>query len=101
MKLRVEFVDAARAIVIRVKGRIVGLFAEDLRSLVARCHVSMRIIVDLSQVSFIDSIGEDVLSWLGRLGVTFVADSAYALDTCERLRLQQLRRRSWAGRYKV
>jgi hypothetical protein len=84
----------AKATTIRMEGRFVEKFAEDARELVTRCKIPSRVVVDLSEVSFVDSIGEEVLSFLGRIGVKFVAESAYALDVCDRLKLPLLRKRS-------
>jgi hypothetical protein len=92
--LRIEFQDVANAMTMRMEGRFVGRFAEDARDLVARCKIPSRVVVNLSEVSFVDSVGEEVLSWLGRIGVKFVAESAYALDVCDRLKLPLLRKRS-------
>lgn len=92
--LRIEFQDVANATTIRMEGRFVGRFAEDARELVTRCKIPSKVVVNLSEVSFVDSIGEETLSWLGRIGVRFVADSSYALDVCDRLKLPLLRKRS-------
>ena|SRR6266567_8532704 len=85
--LRIEFQDAANAMAIRMEGRFVDRFAEEARELVTRCDFPSKLVVDLSEVSFVDAVGEDVLAWLGRIGAKFVADSAYSLDVCERLHL--------------
>jgi hypothetical protein len=45
------------------------------------------LVVDLTDVTFIDSAGEAVLSFFSRLGAKFVALDAYMLDVCERLHL--------------
>jgi hypothetical protein len=93
--LRIEFQnDVANATTIRMEGRLVGTFAEDARELVARCKIPSKVVVNLSEVSFVDSIGEETLSCLGRIGVKFVAESAYARDVCDRLKLPVLRKRS-------
>lgn len=85
--LRVEFRDAANTLTIGIEGRLVGTFAEEARTLVARCNVPRALVVDLSDVTYVDSAGEEVLSWLGQLGARFVAESSYAQDVCERLHL--------------
>jgi len=48
----------------------------------------MRLVVDLTDVTFIDSVGEEVLSFFGRFGAEFAASTSYALDVCERLHLR-------------
>jgi hypothetical protein len=67
---------------------MVGPYAEDARSALAHRRLPPSIIVDLSDVAFVDSFGEQVLLWLGRLGATFVADNVYARSVCEDLHLQ-------------
>lgn len=85
--LKVEFHEEGKVLTLRMEGRFVGQFAEDARELVARCKIPAELMVDLSEVSFVDAVGEEVLSWLGRIGGFFLAESAYSLDVCERLRL--------------
>ena len=85
--LRVEFHDAANALTMQMEGRLAGTFAEETRALVMRCKVPRTLVVDLSEVTFVDSIGEELLAWLGRIGGEFIAESSYSLDVCERLHL--------------
>ena len=47
----------------------------------------------MSEVTYVDSIGEQVLDWLGRTG-EFVAENSYARDVCERLNLVLVRVRN-------
>ncbi len=99
--LRVEFQDIAEAIVIRMEGRFVGRFALNLRELVVRCRIPSNILVNMSEVTLIDSIGEGVLIWLSQIGIKFIADGDYALGICERLNLPLLQKRAWAARHRV
>ena len=85
--LRVEMRDTTNAVVMKVEGRFVGEYAEYARSLVTRCNTDMKLVVDLTEVTAVDSIGEEVLSFFGRLGAEFVADNVYASYVCERLKL--------------
>ena len=48
-------------------------------------------VVDLTDVTFIDSVGEEVLSFFGRFGAEFAASTSYTLDVCERLDLRLAR----------
>ncbi len=89
---KVEFHEAGPELTMRMEGRFVAEHAEDTRDLFTRCKASTGLIVDLSDVTFVDAVGEEVLLWLGRLGGLFVADSAYSLDICERLHLPLARR---------
>lgn len=92
--LRVEFQETENATTIRMEGRFVSQFAEDTRELVTRCDFPSKLFVDLTEVSFVDTVGENVLTWLGRIGVKFVTESAYSLDVCERLHLPLARKRA-------
>jgi hypothetical protein len=85
--LRVEMHDVANALVMKLEGRFIGEYAEYARSLVTRCKTELRLIVDLAEVTAIDSTGEEVLSFFGRLGAEFIADNVYARYLCERLHL--------------
>ncbi len=86
--LRVEFNhDANGTLFVRLQGRLVGPYAEDARITLARYQVPPTIIVDLSEVTFIDPLGEEVLLWLGRMGSEFVTENVYARSVCERLQL--------------
>lgn len=87
--LRVEMRDSECDLIIRLEGRLTGDGAEHVRTLVTHCHAEMRLVVDLTEVTFIDAVGEKVLSFLKRFGAEFVADTAYTLDFCERLHLPQ------------
>ncbi len=87
--LRVEFDhDGNGTLTVRLQGRLVGLYAEDARVTPARYQVPAAIMVDLSDVTFVDPFGERVLLWLGRLGAKFVAVNVYTRSICERLQLQ-------------
>ncbi len=85
--LRVEFQNAPDTLILRMEGRLVGTFAEEVRKLVARCSIPWKLVVDMSEVTFVDTVGEQVLAWLGRIGARFVAESSYPRDVCERLNL--------------
>jgi hypothetical protein len=88
--LRVEFNhDGNGTLFVRLQGRLVGPYAEDARTTLARYQVPPTIVVDLSE----DSLGEEVLLWLGRMGSEFVADNVYARSVCERLQLHISQRR--------
>src|ERR1700677_2282065 len=85
--LRVEFQDIGVTVTMRLEGRFVGAFAEDTRDLVTRCKIPPRLVVNLSEMTFVDAIGEGVLLWLARIGGEFVAENCYPLHVCERLHL--------------
>jgi len=85
--LRVEVQDAGNSVTMRLEGRFIGPFAMDTRDLVTRCKIPLRLVVNLSEVMFVDVAGEEVLLWLARIGGEFVAENCYPLHVCERLHL--------------
>ncbi len=91
--LRVEMHDAVNAFVVKLQGRFTGDDADHIRSLVTRSNITLRLLVDLTDVTFIDSVGESALQFFGRMGAEFIATNSYALDICERLGLPLARRR--------
>jgi hypothetical protein len=72
---------------LRLEGRFTGEYAEQTRMLTTRCRNGTRFVVDLTDVEFIDAVGEDVLSFFGRFGAELIAPTSYTLDVCERLNL--------------
>ena len=92
--LRVELQEAGNSLTMRVEGRFVGPFAKDARDLVTRCKIPLRLVVNLSEVTFVDLMGEEVLLWLARIGGEFVAENSYPLHVCERLHLPMAPKRS-------
>jgi len=91
--LRIEMHNSVNDLIIRLEGRFTGDGADQVRTLVMRRHADLRLVVDLTEVTFIDAVGEEVLAFLKRFGAEFVADTAYTLDFCERLRLPLARKR--------
>ena len=85
--LRFEIRNSGETWHIMLEGRLTGDDAEHVRTQITRCPVSVKLIVDLTEVVFIDNVGEQVLSFLARLGAVFVAPNSYMLDMCERLNL--------------
>jgi len=73
-----------------MEGRLVGDWAEQARFLVTREVVPQGLIVDLSDLSYVDSLGERLLKWLASVGAKFVAGNVYTAGICERLRLPPL-----------
>ena len=85
--LRIEMHHTVDALTIRLQGRFTGQGAEQVRTLVTHSRIEKKLIIDLVDVMFIDAVGEEVLSFLKRLGAEFVAETSYCLDVCERLLL--------------
>lgn len=89
--LRVETQQSADTLTFKLEGRLTGEGAEHVRTLVTRGDGEMLLVIDLTEVLYIDAVGEQVLSLLQRLGARFVAETAYPLDICERLHLPLVR----------
>jgi hypothetical protein len=85
--LRAEMHDSENVLNLKLEGRFTGDDAENTRMLIARCCDGMKLVVDLTEVTFIDHVGESVLAFFGRFRAEFIAQTSYALDICERLSL--------------
>ena len=85
--LRVETQELDGALICRLEGRFTGKGAEEVRTLVTHCDSILELVVDLTDVMFIDAIGEQVLLFVKRFGAQFVAETSYSRDVCERLQL--------------
>ena len=92
MMLRIETEELDGALICRLEGRFVGEGAEQVRALVARCDSKLQLVVDLTEILFIDAIGEDVLSFVKKLDAQFIAETSYSRDICERLNLPLVRK---------
>ena len=85
--LRVITSHTVDILTFKLEGRLTGERAEQVRTLVTRSNTEMRFIVDITELMFVDALGEEVLSFLKRFGAQFLAETAYSLDVCERLHL--------------
>ncbi len=85
--LRVQTQELDGVLICRLEGRFTGKGAEEVRTLVTRCDSKLELVVDLTEVMFIDAVGEEVLLFVNRLGAQFVAETSYSRDVCERLQL--------------
>ena len=88
---RAEIQWLASGPTLKLEGRLVADWAEDARCLVTKDVLPKGLIVDLTEVSYVDSAGERLLSWLGSVGAVFVASGVYTPALCERLGLSPVR----------
>ena len=88
---RAEILWLANGLTLKMEGRLVGEWAEHARCLTTTDVVPKGLIVDLTEVSSVDSAGERLLSWLSSVGGVFVASNVYATAVCERLGLSPMR----------
>jgi hypothetical protein len=91
---RAEIHWLANGPTLKLEGRVIGAWAEQARSLVTEDVVPKGLIVDLSDVSYVDVVGEELLNWLGSIGAKFLATNVYSAGVCERLNLPVLDRLS-------
>ena len=85
--LRVITSQTVDILTFKLEGRLSGERAEQVRTLVSRSNTEMRLVVDITELMFVDALGEEVLSFLKRFGAEFQTETAYSLDVCERLHL--------------
>jgi hypothetical protein len=86
--LRVTFQDGpSDSTTVKLEGRVVGKFAEAARTAIAPRKFAGNLVVDLSEVIYVDSLGEAVLVWLRKTGAGFLAGNCYSGYVCESLQL--------------
>ena len=79
---------------LKLQGELVRDWAEQARCLVTNDVVPRGLVVDLTEVSDIDCLGERLLQCLANFGAHFEADNAYVESVCERLHLLTVDRRA-------
>ncbi len=82
--LRIELTDTT---ILHMSGRLTAGCDEEVKVLLAGHPLLSPIVVDLSEVTYVDRDGEELLRWLGQNGALFRADTSYLRDVCERLHL--------------
>ena len=82
-----KFSRGSEITAIRMPGHFVRDLAERARQLVAHSKYPFRFVADLSAVSYIDAVGEEVLIWFKEVGMKFKANSAISRCICDRLQL--------------
>ena len=75
---RAEIQWLASGPTLKLEGKLVADWAEQARCLVTKDVLPEGLIVDLTEVSYIDSVGEQFLKWLDGVGTVFVAGNVYA-----------------------
>ena len=84
---RAHIQESANGPTLKMEGSLAGRWAEEAKSLVTNSPVPRGLIVDLTDVSYIDAVGERLLEWLASIGSHFMAKGLYASSICERLNL--------------
>jgi len=75
---------------LKLQGELAEDWAAQARSLVTQEILPRGLIVDITNLSHIDSAGEQLLKWLASTGALFLARSFYANALCDRLGLSPL-----------
>jgi hypothetical protein len=84
---RAQIIQLANAPTLKMEGSLVGQWAEEAKLLLTNGPVPKGLVVDLTDVSYVDSVGENVLTWFASVGASFMARAVYAASLCERLQL--------------
>jgi len=87
---RAEIRWAANGPILKMEGRLVGAWAEQASSLITTELIPKGLIVDLTDISYVDAVGEQLLICLSSIGAKFAAMNVYAAGLCERLGLPLL-----------
>jgi hypothetical protein len=72
-----------------LEGRLAGLWVKELIRVTRQLGAGTKSIFDIENVYYVDSLGEEALLWLNRLGATFIAENVYGKDLCRRLHLRR------------
>ena len=84
---RAQIIQLANRPTLKMEGNLVGQWAEEAKSLVTDGPVPKGLIVDLTDVNYVDAVGEKVLNWLASVGASFLAKAVYSAALCEQLQL--------------
>ena len=87
---RAEILWFKQGPILKIEGKLAGNWAEQARALVIKEVIPKGMIVDLTEVSYVDCLGEQLLKWLGAVGATFLTGNVYVAHICERLCLPLL-----------
>jgi len=80
---------------LELEGRFIGAWRVQVKSIVSRHFVRNGLLVDFSEVTYIDSVGEQLRLWLRDSHAKFVTETCHACDICERLQLAVQRDTDW------
>ena len=89
---RAEIQWLASGPTLKLEGKLVADWAEQAKYLVTKDVLPKDLIVDLTEVSYVDAVGEQFLKWLASVGAVFIGSSVYSFAVCDRLRLPIMQR---------
>ena len=74
-------------VVLRLEGRLVGPWVDELRKTVWRTEGCRQLEIDVSDLTYVDEDGEKALSWLHSMGARFQGKSPFSEFLFERLKI--------------
>ncbi|HYB67122.1 MAG TPA: hypothetical protein VEC43_02245 [Candidatus Acidoferrales bacterium] len=86
--VRAQFHKSNGNLALTLEGGLESAWALQVKTLVSRRFVPNGLLVDMSSVTSVDSIGKQLLLWLNDLHAQFVAETCYARDICQQLHLK-------------
>lgn len=72
-----------------LEGKLAGLWVKELIRVTGHLGPGTTAVFDLENVIYVDSLGEETLLWLNRLGAGFIVENVYGRNLCKRLRLRR------------
>ncbi|MDR3727619.1 MAG: hypothetical protein P4K86_11315 [Terracidiphilus sp.] len=72
-----------------LEGKLAGLWVREFIRVTGHLCPGTTAVFDIENVFYVDSLGEETLRWLNRLGAAFIAENVYGRDLCKRLRLHR------------
>jgi hypothetical protein len=88
--LKAGLLQFAELTKLRLEGRLVGLWVNSLISLATTWAPPAELLVDLTEVTYVDGSGEEVLKWLASIGAQIAAETSYSRGICKRLLLPRM-----------
>ncbi|MDR3793009.1 MAG: hypothetical protein P4L03_06480 [Terracidiphilus sp.] len=86
--LRIFLENHGETSIVRIEGKFAGPESFNYVSKLIQGLPPNRVVVDLSEVIYVDAEGEEALFWLSQIGVFFKATSYYTIEICRRLCLK-------------
>jgi hypothetical protein len=85
--LRITLRTAANSTVFTLQGALTGLWAKELLRVARANERGCGITFDIQRLSHIDAAGKEALRTLNKRGGSFITDSVFGRDLCDRLKL--------------
>ena len=88
--LRITLPTSVKSPVYLLEGKLAGLWAKEFIRVTSHLGPGTTAAFDIENVIYVDSLGEETLLWLNRLGAVFIVENVYGRDLCKRLRLRRM-----------